>query len=636
VRSIRYFDFDLLIEPAGDPGRYEARVIKAPSGEFAPVRFSSPFSELELENFLLKIGRRRNVVRSLDTQEGETVKEFGGRLFDSVFAGDVRIALATSLSETDSDDLGLRVRLRLNECPELADLPWEYLYDRSTRRFLALSEWTPVVRYLDLPGRVHPLAVDGPLRILGLVSSPSDYPTLSVQDEWAKLETSLGGLVDAGRVQLTKLPDGRLASLNRALRRDDFHVFHYIGHGGLLPGGQDGVIVLQDDNGRGIQVSGADLGVSLHDHRTLRLAVLNSCEGARAGIADPYSGTAQTLVQQGLPAVVAMQFEITDEAAVTFSQALYEAIADGYPLDASMAEARKAIRNEPNATEWGTPVLYLRAPDGRIFDMAAPVGAAASPTGGAAATATERPERPTASAVDPAPPKPRPSDGETTRGETGDGETRDGETPDGETGEGKAGDGETTRRRPWPWIAGGAAALVLAAGVVALVAAQDDETPSTDGTSPGATSSQGTSSAAGRSDEDVLAGAAEPYFSSDECNLATPEDAQFAFTLPLSLRIQCNGSTGYNGLFWCADSLEHFNQARDAFLGEAVTDKVDLSNSPAGSDNMVDGVQEAYLHKGDRNARVYWDSASAMCGAVLQAPDSDIGAAVGLWRDGAQ
>ena len=27
-----------------------------------------------------------------------------------------------------------------------------------------------------------------------------------------------------------------------------------------------------------------------------------------------------------------------------------------------MAEARKAVRNQPNPTEWGTPVLYLRAP----------------------------------------------------------------------------------------------------------------------------------------------------------------------------------------------------------------------------------------------------------------------------------
>ena len=68
------------------------------------------------------------------------------------------------------------------------------------------------------------------------------------------------------------------------------------------------------------------------DHRSLRLAVLNSCEGARATAADPFSGTAQSLVQQGIPAVVAMQFEITDEAAITFALRALRGIADGLPV----------------------------------------------------------------------------------------------------------------------------------------------------------------------------------------------------------------------------------------------------------------------------------------------------------------
>ena len=96
--------------------------------------------------------------------------------------------------------------------------------------------------------------------------------------------------------------------------------------------------------------------------------MLNACEGARSGASDPFAGMAQSLIQQGLPAVVAMQFEITDDAAIIFAHELYGAIADGYPLEAALAEARGAIRDEGNPTEWGTPVLYSRAPDGRLFD----------------------------------------------------------------------------------------------------------------------------------------------------------------------------------------------------------------------------------------------------------------------------
>jgi tetratricopeptide (TPR) repeat protein len=111
------------------------------------------------------------------------------------------------------------------------------------------------------------------------------------------------------------------------------------------------------------------LGTLLHDHRPLRLAVLNACEGARASRADPFAGTAQSLVQQGIPAVIAMQFEVTDEAAICFTREFYSAIAVGYPVDAALAEARKAIFAEVSEIEWGTPVLYMRSPDGLIFEV---------------------------------------------------------------------------------------------------------------------------------------------------------------------------------------------------------------------------------------------------------------------------
>jgi SAM-dependent methyltransferase len=78
---------------------------------------------------------------------------------------------------------------------------------------------------------------------------------------------------------------------------------------------------------------------------------------------------AQTLVQQGLAAVIAMQFEVSDIAAITLANEFYGALADGYPIEAAVAEARKAIFNAGNDTEWATPVLYLRATDGRLFDL---------------------------------------------------------------------------------------------------------------------------------------------------------------------------------------------------------------------------------------------------------------------------
>jgi carbon-monoxide dehydrogenase large subunit len=366
--QLAYLNFDVLIDRAGE-GIYRARVLDAPAGQTLPVLFTQPFAELELENFLLRIGRPRRNLRRIDVPQMETIKTFGGRLFDTVFRDELRVSLLSSYNRADSQDAGLRIRLRLSDCPELAELPWEYLYDRVRNRFFCLSDHTPLVRFLELPDPVRVLLISPPLRVLVMIASPSDFPQLDVEQEWAKLNTALGELVQAGRVTVERLEPATLRALQKRLRRADYHVFHFIGHGGFDSQAQDGVLVLEDQLGRGRLVSGQELGALLHDHRSLRLAVLNACEGARSDKTDPFAGTAQSLVQQGIPAVVAMQFEITDEAAITFANVLYEAIADGYPLDAAIAEARKAIYAEGNYVEWGTPVLYLRAPDGRIFDL---------------------------------------------------------------------------------------------------------------------------------------------------------------------------------------------------------------------------------------------------------------------------
>ena len=105
----------------------------------------------------------------------------------------------------------------------------------------------------------------------------------------------------------------------------------------------------------------------------LRLVVLNAFEGARGGQEDILSSTAAILVQSEVPAVLAMQYDITDSVAVAFARNFYEAIADGLPVDTAVTDARNAVSlaNE-QSLEWGTPVLYLRAQDGRIFALQSP------------------------------------------------------------------------------------------------------------------------------------------------------------------------------------------------------------------------------------------------------------------------
>jgi hypothetical protein len=287
-----------------------------------------------------------------------------------VFSGDVRACFRSSLDEVrrQGAGFGLRVRLRLTD-PELVDLPWEYLYNSSVNRFLALSVQTPLVRYMELAERIQPISVTPPIRVLVMISSPTDFPTLDVEAEWKRLNDSLSDLLASGDIAIDRLDDASLGALQRRLRKSQYHIFHYIGHGEFDNDAQEGVLILEAENERGHRVGSQYLGMLLHDHESLRVAILNACEGARTSRTDPFAGSAQSLVQQGIPAVIAMQFEIADDVASTFAHEFYGALADGYPIDAALTEARKAIFAGGREVEWGTPVLYMRAPDGRIFDV---------------------------------------------------------------------------------------------------------------------------------------------------------------------------------------------------------------------------------------------------------------------------
>lgn len=364
--TVEYLDFELRLE-GGEQG-YNVSV-RSPGGE-AKEEFALPFSDLELENFLLKVGRTRRGVRRIGSPEMEAARSFGGKLFEAVFKGGVLGCFERSRAIATNEDKGLRIKLRFPDTPKLACLPWEYLYRPfPLNRFLSLGPDTPIVRYIELPEPIAPLEVELPLRILVMISSPSDYPELDVAQERANLQSALSDIERRGMAKLEWLEQATLEALLRRLELDQYHIFHFIGHGGFDERAQDGLLLMEDGLGCGRVVSAQYVGMLLHDHPSLRLAVLNACEGARSSLTDPFAGTATALVQQGVPAVVAMQFEITDEAAIAFAREFYAAMAHGHPVDASLAEARKALRYTGNDVEWGTPVLYMRSPDGRIFGV---------------------------------------------------------------------------------------------------------------------------------------------------------------------------------------------------------------------------------------------------------------------------
>ncbi len=367
-----YLDLDLEVEAEGGLDyRVAARSLEGDMRE--TVRF--PYSELELENKLLRLqnallksgGQRRDAVLSADEQ---AVQDFGSSLFKTLLGGKVRALYDACRSRAAREGRpGVRLRLRIL-APNLAALPWEYLYDADRGEYLCLSRRTPLVRYLEVAHPIQPLTIAPPLRILAMIASPSDQPPLKVERERMRLREALKDLEGRGLVKLEWLPGQTWRDLQRAMRGGPWHIFHFIGHGGFHPQAQEGVLALENDEGASHLLGATQLAYLLANHDTLRLALLNACEGATSNNRDLFSSTAATLARRGIPAVLAMQYAITDRAAIECSRAFYEALADGLPVDAALGEARIAIHiGVNNSLEWGTPVLFMRSPDGMLFSL---------------------------------------------------------------------------------------------------------------------------------------------------------------------------------------------------------------------------------------------------------------------------
>ena len=88
-----YHNFDLFFQREGENYRVRADSDEGQAGN----TFALPFSEMELENFLLTTRPGRGV-RRIDAPDVAAAKKFGGNLFEAVFGGDVQGCWRTSSS----------------------------------------------------------------------------------------------------------------------------------------------------------------------------------------------------------------------------------------------------------------------------------------------------------------------------------------------------------------------------------------------------------------------------------------------------------------------------------------------------------------------------------------------------------
>ncbi|HYG61614.1 MAG TPA: CHAT domain-containing protein [Thermoanaerobaculia bacterium] len=383
-----YQDFVLQLDRAPGGDGFITRVIRSPAGE-AEAPFVNPVRPQDLD-FLWEgaedarkaegIGNTRDAVSmasstARDQVEAErSLEELGERLFLALFHGPVRSCWARSLEQSVHDpEKGLRLKLQVNledrALAPLMELPWEYLFSPEHRGFLGLQRQTPILRHVRLPLPPGQPPVAQALRVLIVSLQPERMRRLSLARESERIASVLAKLPG---VQALPLHNPTVETLRDTLLRQQFHVLHFMGHGGFDTASGQGVLYFAGEGGASVPVGGRLLASHLTGLPSLRLVFLNACDTGRSNASAPFAGVATALLRAGLPAVIAMQQPIRDGAALELSRAVYRRLAAGDPIDAAVTEGRLAIaRGHGALLEWGTPVLFLRSDDGRLFEAAA-------------------------------------------------------------------------------------------------------------------------------------------------------------------------------------------------------------------------------------------------------------------------
>ena len=241
----------------------------------------------------------------------------------------------------------------------LSGLPWELLCDpqqSGEKGFLARRR--PLMRFhafdtLDTPVSPFPF----PLRVLLLISSPpglGEDSRVDVESERAAVEQATRTAREKGKLHLLVEDIVTLQRVQDALLSFQPHIVHFIGHGGY-DAATGGVLLWEDERGNALQISDGRLAEILCP-RNLHAVVLHACQTGRSDTRTDVLGVAGTLVNEGIPTVLAQQANFTYESSQRASKAWYTTLTTRRGFAEALFEVRQALALA-DRPDWAVPIL---------------------------------------------------------------------------------------------------------------------------------------------------------------------------------------------------------------------------------------------------------------------------------------
>lgn len=372
--------------------------------------FNCEYFSIDEQKWMRSVGIITQDRKDFNTNYLATI---GQALYRSLFpSGEVEDILKAALRLAENQNTQLHIKLKFDKVikkgSRLADYPWELIHDGQD--FL-LHRQVTFSRYIAHNSHPPNLAPVEKLNVL-LVSSDAFDQELGLQKlskkEQQAISKGLETASKAGDINLDELDYATVDELRKYLTEHQENnaprVVHFDGHGifgkrcknencriihksisathcskcnSELPQAQ-GYLAFEGEGNKPDYVSAKELGALLqlasfadgsHKSGGVALVVLSACQSAMALEGESvFNGSAQNLINHRIPAVVAMQYSVSVDAATEFAKQFYRSLGQKNPLAVAISQGREAMGVEGN--QWYRPVLYLRWQDnqgGQLF-----------------------------------------------------------------------------------------------------------------------------------------------------------------------------------------------------------------------------------------------------------------------------
>ncbi len=306
------------------------------------------------------------------------VRELGESLFTTLFDERLSREIFGFYEMARDEDALLRVELDVDEqqLPDVAALPWEFMRVPSDAGYGTVwlgtapdlvfsrrrARWTAPKPILLKPGER--------LRIALAVAAPDELGPVKYEKIWDSLQQLASNQV--GQIELLELVNPATIVSIDALLEQKPHIFHFIGHARLKNKTRQAVgqIALVDNMfDTPIWIGGERFGELFNRHEP-SVVVLQACEGAALSASKAFVGVASQVIEQNIPVIVAMQYQVSNSTARRFALEFYRRLSKNEPVDKAAQEGRRRIALEPagyTTRDFGTPVLFMNVRDGHLF-----------------------------------------------------------------------------------------------------------------------------------------------------------------------------------------------------------------------------------------------------------------------------